>query len=324
VRRVDSIPSVDQLIEANIVADLAEKARLPVAANMVNEAVSLAIRFEVAQPNEAVITKPRIIDTRGLARGILVYMVQDGDTVRSIAEAHRVTTTTVRWANGFRSYDDLRVGYEILIPSVDGVVHVVVEGDTVERLAERYEASAESIRIFNDLELGDMSVGQRILVPGGRLPERDRPEFVPPPPPPPARPVNPGHSWATFGSNFTFLYVNTRPTSPGNRHFWGNCTWYAWEHRARIGRPLPSVPLGNANVWHISLANHGFLVNRTPAVGAVAQTSAGGGGMGHVMVVTAILYNGDVVMQEMNAMGFNVVSQRIVPAAQAGHFNYIH
>jgi len=321
IGRSDAVPSVDQLVEASIVAELAEAARLPVAANTANVSVSLAIQFETAQTNVAVITKPRVIDTSGMSRGIGVHLVQEGETLVGIAETNRVTAQTLRWANGFRDNYGLRVGYEILVPSVDGVVYTVAEGDTLESIAYRYQADVASITIFNDLELDGITVGQRILLPNGILPERERPEWEPPAPPPVVRPWVPSGSWASGVGSARFLYVNTRSTTPGNRNFWGNCTWYVWEARHAMGRPLPSVALGNANVWHTSLAAHGFLVNRTPAVGAIAQTSAGWAG--HVLIVRDIR-DGMVIMTEMNAMGFNVVNERIMTWDEATRYNFIH
>jgi surface antigen len=52
------------------------------------------------------------------------------------------------------------------------------------------------------------------------------------------------------------------------------------------------------------------------------------GGVGHVAIVEKILPNNDLSISEMNAYvpggGWNVVSGRIVSAAVAGQYLYIH
>ncbi|HRN90744.1 MAG TPA: CHAP domain-containing protein, partial [Candidatus Saccharibacteria bacterium] len=71
--------------------------------------------------------------------------------------------------------------------------------------------------------------------------------------------------------------------------------------------------------------SQGLKVDRTPSVGAIMQN---GGGFGHVAIVESVLPNGDVSVSEMNAYvaggGYNVVSGRIILAANAGQYLYIH
>ena len=64
-------------------------------------------------------------------------------------------------------------------------------------------------------------------------------------------------------------------------------------------------------------------MNKTPAPGAIIQTSAGGGGYGHVGIVERI--EGDqMIISDMNYAGYNRVTWRKIPLSQAASYNYIH
>ena len=47
-------------------------------------------------------------------------------------------------------------------------------------------------------------------------------------------------------------------------------------------------------------------------------------GRNHVGYVESVKKNGDVVMTEMNAVGWNTVSNGLIPASQAGNYKYIY
>jgi surface antigen len=68
----------------------------------------------------------------------------------------------------------------------------------------------------------------------------------------------------------------------------------------------------------------GYLINRTPALGALMQTSAGGGGYGHVSVVVGMNSDGSIRVREMNYAGYNIVSERTVSASEVPRYNFIH
>jgi surface antigen len=87
-----------------------------------------------------------------------------------------------------------------------------------------------------------------------------------------------------------------------------NCTNYvAYVESTAFGVPAPTYDLGNADEWASTAAQNGALVDRTPAVGAVAvwpEDSAGVPGTGHVAVVEAVGPGGsyiDVSQQHMIA-----------------------
>ena len=109
--------------------------------------------------------------------------------------------------------------------------------------------------------------------------------------------------------------------SVGNKYAYGYCTWYAYERRAQIGRPIGSY-WGNATSWAASGAASGLVVNRTPAVGAIMQN---GGGYGHVAIVESVNSDGSITISEMNGpAGWNVIGTRTISAGSVGSYNYIH
>lgn len=98
----------------------------------------------------------------------------------------------------------------------------------------------------------------------------------------------------------------------GNDYFKGYCTYFV--------ATQVKVPAGlhNANQWAINASKLGFTVSTIPIVGSVAQTSAGK--EGHVAVVRAVV-GGEVLVEEMNVDGWNVVSSRWVAVSK---FVYIY
>lgn len=109
---------------------------------------------------------------------VITYNVQPGDTVSGIAQRFGLESTSILWANDrIADHPDyLQVGQEVLIPPVDGALHMVAKGDTVESIARAYTVDPEVITSFpgNNLEGGQLTVGQRLMVPGGQKPYQAR------------------------------------------------------------------------------------------------------------------------------------------------------
>ena len=108
----------------------------------------------------------------------------------------------------------------------------------------------------------------------------------------------------------------------GNTYVWGNCTWWVYSMRLWAGSPIPNW-WGNANTWDDNAKAQSYIVNHTPAVGAVFQTDEGGWGhVAYVIKVDAV--SGDWTISEMNAPKLNVVSQRTFSSGSAAYYNFIH
>ena len=295
--------SVDELTAANAVTNLAETAELPSAGDLRESETSLTIKKNLSQNDAEVITKPDIVkpDTSA-ARGISSYVTKEGDTMESIAKKFKISSQTLRWANNTTS-DAVEPNKTLVVPLVDGVIYTVKDGDTAQSLAEKYKTSAERVVLYNDIDDGaKLSIGSRIVLPGGELPENERPGYV----------ASRSRSSTTRASRSWLT------ASVGNRYAAGNCTWYAYERRMQLGRPIGSF-WGNANTWDTSARAAGFVVNKTPAPGAIFQTAAGY--YGHVGIVERV-ENGVVYVSDMNYAGYGIITHRTLNGA--GGYLYIH
>lgn len=109
--------------------------------------------------------------------GIEKYIVQKGDTLSEVAAKFEVNEDTIRWANSLTS-DTLRVGQELEILPVDGILYTVKKGDTIAALANKYKLeekgySDQSIIDIN-LQLEEpytLTPGMQIIIPGAEVPK---------------------------------------------------------------------------------------------------------------------------------------------------------
>ena len=303
--------AVNDVVATDIAASVAEATELAVAPNIAERAVSTRIQSEYATTADtATIAKPVIVEPTDATRSITTYTIEPGDTVDSVAAKFGITAQTIKWANDLTT-DSLVVGNTLEILPRDGIVYTVADGDTIESIADKYKADASLVTTYNDLEINGVSTGLKIIIPNGELPETERPGYI--------APVV--YSYTSTGS--VSSYSGWRAASVGNRYAFGNCTWYAYERRAAIGRPVGSF-WGNGGSWAYSAMASGFTVNNTPAAGAVFVEA---GSPGHAGVVESVNADGSIVVSEMNNAaygGFNIVNNRTISAGQAAVYRYVH
>jgi N-acetylmuramoyl-L-alanine amidase len=286
----------------------------PIAANVANLSISTQIKSEIPQSSDATtISKPQIVQPTAGGRTITSYTAVAGDTAQSVAAKYNISADTVKWANNLTS-DALDPGKSLQILPVSGITYTAQSGDTVQSVATKYQADASRITVYNDLDdSGTITAGMKLIIPDGILPTNERPGYV--------APVT--RSTSSYTTSYSF-----QAGSVGNRYAFGNCTWYAYERRAQLGRPVGSF-WGNAATWNIAAAGQGFLVDHNPAPGAVYQIPAYGdnatGGAGHVGIVESVNPDGSIIVSEMNYAGhFDQVTTRPISAGQAALYNYIH
>lgn len=281
---------------------------MAIANNIAERAITLSVESDLAQSDDTGIVKPQIIQPTDSSRDVISYRVKKGETLESIAAVYGITVQTIKWANNMTS-NDVKAGKVIKVPPVDGVLYTVKSNDTISKLAQTYSANKDRIISFNDLELSGLKSGAKIIIPGGVLPETQRPGYE--------APVT---ALSTGSPNF--FYSNR-----GSGYAYGYCTYYAAARRADLGKPIPGS-WGNATSWAWFAAKDGFGVGDVPRVGAIMQSSGGYGGLGHVAIVEQVKANGDIVISEMNGYrfggGWGRVGKGTIPKAQTFGFRYIY
>ena len=338
--------TADQISESYTVATIANTIALPSNATISENYVTINAIYEstgTTSTSGTIIERPSVIDVSDLSkRGVIVHTVVAGESVDSIIkslklDAKGVTSNHVRWSNGMKTAA-LTTGQTLYLPSVAGIVYKIKNGDSYEGIAKKYQCNLEEMIMRNDLENVPVTTDMRILLPGGTLPETERPEYVAPKPKP-TTPRTGGYTYVSDSGvrknrfqvqNYTYwknMYYSTK--SWNNPGAFGNCTWFAWYWR-RANMPsnywLPTGTLGNARSWNSTLASRGFPVGKTPAYGAVVQTSTSG--YGHVAVVVGVNPGVSITIQEMNYAGpagkLNIVYQSTIDWQYAIQYNYIY
>ncbi|HEY0965242.1 MAG TPA: CHAP domain-containing protein [Candidatus Saccharimonadales bacterium] len=309
-------PSVDKLVAADVAASLAEQANLPIAPTVASASVSLQVQTEIAQSeDDTAVSKPQIVQPTSGDRTVKTYIAKRGDTVESIAAQFNVSPNTIRWANDLES-DNVKAGKKLTVLPVDGIAYTFKRGDSINEIAKRYKTEPARIISYNDLELSSPKKGQKLLIPNGVLPAAERPGYVAPS----TSTSSYGNTSSDPGGSYNLMNVNLN-ASAGNRYAPGNCTWYAYERRAQLGRPVGSF-WGDGGSWAYSASAIGYEVNHNPRAGAVLVMA---GSPGHVAIVESVRKNGDIYISEMNYAGnFNRVTSRTISAGQAKAYLYIH
>ena len=107
------------------------------------------------------------------------YVVQDGDTLSTIAEALGLEGTAafsaaelIALSNGLNDAQNwlILVGQELRVPVESGVIHTVSESETISVLADLYGVSIADIVVANSLaDVNSVVVGATLLVPSPNL-----------------------------------------------------------------------------------------------------------------------------------------------------------
>jgi murein DD-endopeptidase MepM/ murein hydrolase activator NlpD len=120
---------------------------------------------------------------RELRTDVFTYKVQPGDTVLGIALQFGLQGNSLLWANEdlAANPDFLKVGQELFILPVDGAYHRVAKGETLQGIADKYKVSPEAIISYGGNQLTESSTlvaGQRLIIPGGVMPQVARQQVV--------------------------------------------------------------------------------------------------------------------------------------------------
>jgi N-acetylmuramoyl-L-alanine amidase len=299
-----SLPSpLDQLSSDQIALQAAQLTDLPELTMVRNRADSASAQLAVVPNDTTTLAKPQIVSTAQKSRyDIAFYIVKKGDTVKEIAADFGVDANSIRWSNNLDG-DSLNKGDKIIIPPADGVVYKVKDGDTINSIVSKYSISREIFITVNDAEKG-IYKNELVWIPNGQQPAVLVPQFAIAP---------------TFSGTISGGYYYTGPCI-SNGYDCGWCTWWAANRWAQThGSPFPQG-LGDAYSWASLAGPVGHLaVDVKPRSGAVIWFNGN-----HVGFVESVKSDGSVYVSEMNELGWNIVSNRTIPAAQATGYKYIY
>ena len=96
----------------------------------------------------------------------IVYIVQRGDTLYSIAGRFDTTVAAIMDANGLVDPHFIWVGQRLIVPSECELIHVVQRGETMYSIAKRYGTTVADILVASGLSNPDLIwVGQQLIIP---------------------------------------------------------------------------------------------------------------------------------------------------------------
>ncbi|MBI4123100.1 MAG: peptidoglycan DD-metalloendopeptidase family protein [Parcubacteria group bacterium] len=96
------------------------------------------------------------------------YVVEEGDTVASLAEKFEISTNTILWANDIPKGAELKLNQELTLLPVSGVLHAIRPNETLGSIASLYQVKAQKIAAANNLDSADdIFAGDLLVIPGG-------------------------------------------------------------------------------------------------------------------------------------------------------------
>lgn len=189
---------------------------------------------------------------------IVKYTIAEGDTISSIAANFGLKINTLLWANNLTVRSLLKPGQNIVIPPLDGVVHVIKKGDNIGKLAKIYGADAEAIVAANKLSsANDIRINQEIIIPGGK-PVAAAPTAVPYR----QTATAPARAGGSPGAN--------APAVGGGRLIWPTTSrrlsqYFNWRHYGidvpnKVGQPIYAIQSGVVETAGWNRGGYGYYV----------------------------------------------------------------
>ena len=130
-----------------------------------------ALLLDYISPEYATSLDPASIANLPLPQAVEIsyYTVKRGDAISTIARRFGRSADSILSLNGIKNAKSLKIGTELKIPNMDGLLHVVAKGESLGSIARRYKVELTLLADANDLGSMTLKVGQSLFIPGARL-----------------------------------------------------------------------------------------------------------------------------------------------------------
>ncbi|MFA5431497.1 MAG: M23 family metallopeptidase [Candidatus Paceibacterota bacterium] len=116
-----------------------------------------------------------LFDEETQSKDIIKHTVEEGETLSSIADQYGISTETILLANELNN-TNIKLGQELLILPVNGLIHMVEKGETLDKITKIYGAIKKEIIGYNDLSVdGEVYIGDVLIIPNGKMPKKATP-----------------------------------------------------------------------------------------------------------------------------------------------------
>jgi len=155
---------------------------------------------------------------------IIEHIVEQGDTLSSLAAKYEISLETILWANDLTSKSTIKLGQKLIILPISGVVYTVKDGDTLNEITKKYQGKVSEIIEFNGLSSeGDIFIGDILVIPNGKMPKVSQPT---------------SYTYIPIGSSYFICPVPTCKITQGLH-------WYnAIDFGAKCGEPIYAAAAG--------------------------------------------------------------------------------
>ena len=97
------------------------------------------------------------------------YIVQEGDSLWSIANKVNLDINTLFGCNDLKNPDVLKPGTKLRVPNQDGIFYKVAKGDTLSKIADKYGIYVDAIAAANGIGSDTVLIaGSEIFLPGAK------------------------------------------------------------------------------------------------------------------------------------------------------------
>lgn len=134
--------------------------------------------IDIGEEKQSVVMDENIFQTKISQKPrdkVIIYKVEKGDTLSTIAQKFDVSVETIKWVNDLKG-ENIAIGDELKILPVSGIYHKVAKGDTVYTIAKKYDTNPQKIvdfpfNEFANPETFSLVEGQMLVVPDGVMPQ---------------------------------------------------------------------------------------------------------------------------------------------------------